>query len=117
MEDKEIGALLVMDDNARLLGILSERDYARKVALKSRSSRETFVREIMTSPPITVGPTETVDACMRVMTIHRVRHLPVTDGDRVLGMLSQGDLVHWIIQEQDSTIDQLEHYITGAYPG
>jgi CBS domain-containing protein len=117
MSDKCIGAVLVIGDQGQLQGIISERDYARKVILKSRSSRETYVGEIMTQSLITAAPTDSVDSCMRSMNTHRVRHLPVLDGARVVGMLSQGDLVNWIISVQDATIEQLEHYIVGSYPG
>src|SRR5260370_4289952 len=114
MADKNIGALLVMD-HGRLVGIMSERDYTRKVALKGKSSRETPVKEILSGNLIHVTPSHTVEECMRLMTDHRVRHLPVMDGERVLGIISIGDLVNWIISAQTSTIQQLQTYITG-YP-
>jgi CBS domain-containing protein len=114
MADKNIGALLVMD-HGRLVGIMSERDYTRKVALKGKSSRETSVKEILSGNLIHVTPSHTVEDCMRLMTDHRVRHLPVMDGERVLGIISIGDLVNWIISAQTSTIQQLQTYITG-YP-
>ena len=116
MSDKGVGALLVMSDG-RLSGIISERDYARKVILKERSSKHTEVREIMTSPAITVTPAETVEHCMRIMTEHRIRHLPVVDQEKVVGMISIGDMVNWIITAHEETIGHLKSYIAGQYPG
>ena len=116
LAEKDIGALLVMQGDD-LIGIVSERDYARKVFLIGRSSRETQVHEIMTSPAITVGPKTTVDECMQRMTAERCRHLPIVDQGKVLGVVSIGDLVNWIMTTQDFTIHQLEGYITGGYPG
>ena len=116
MAEKNIGALLVTDKNHRLVGILSERDYTRKVALRGKSSKQTAVREILSGQVIQVSPTHTVEECMRLMTDHRVRHLPVLDKDRILGVVSIGDLVNWIISAQSTTIHQLQTYITG-YPG
>ena len=115
MSEKEIGALAVLS-GGRLEGVISERDYARKVILKGRSSHETQVREIMASPPITVTPDDSIDDCMRIMTEQRVRHLPVVKDGALAGMVSIGDLVKWIITSQEETIRQLHSYIHGDYP-
>ncbi|KDP84359.1 CBS domain-containing protein [Cupriavidus basilensis] len=115
MAEKGIGALLVIErGESQIVGILSERDYARKVILMQRTSRETFVRDIMTSAVIYVRGDQSTDECMALMTQHRLRHLPVMDGDKLIGMLSIGDLVKDIISEQRFIIEQLEHYITGS---
>lgn len=111
MAQHHIGALLVMDGET-LVGIVSERDYARKVILKDRSSRDTRVADIMSAPVITVPPDATLDACMRTVTDRRVRHLPVVEGDRVLGVLSIGDLVKAVIDAQAREIEQLQSYIS-----
>jgi CBS domain-containing protein len=113
MAEKEIGALLVIEGGL-LVGLLSEREYARKVILKGRSSKETFVKEIMMSPPITVSVNCTVDEAMRMMTDKRVRHLPVVDTSGVaVGLVSIGDLVKWTITSHEQTIGQLQNYIAG----
>ena len=113
MANKNVGALLVMEGE-KLVGIISERDYTRKVALKGKSSKETKVREIMGTPVITVPPQQPVSDCLRLMTEHRVRHLPVVEGARVIGVISIGDLVNWIISTQSAEIQQLEQYIAGG---
>ena len=112
MAEKNIGALLVMDD-AKIAGIVTERDYARKVVLMGRSSKETPVRDIMTSPVMYVSLAHTNEQCMALMTDNRLRHLPVMEGDRLVGLISIGDLVKDIISEQQFIIEQLEHYIAG----
>lgn len=111
MAEKGIGALMVMEAG-RLVGVVSERDYARKVILKGRSSKSTPVREIMTTRVITVPPRDSVERCLGVMTKNKVRHLPVVDGDEVVGVLSIGDLVASIIDDQRHQIESLEQYIT-----
>lgn len=110
MAQKDVGALLVMEDT-RLLGILSERDYARKVILQGKSSQDVPVREIMTADVVKVDPSKTVEDCMALMTQRRVRHLPVCEGDKLIGLVSIGDLVKEVIAEQEQTIKQLESYI------
>ncbi len=114
MADKGVGALLVLDAG-QLVGIVSERDYTRKVILKGRSSREERVDEIMTRDVVTCSPEYTVEEAMRLMTERRIRHVPVVDGSRVAGIVSIGDLVKWTISAQEETIAHLTHYIAGSY--
>ncbi len=112
MADKQVGALLVMDGE-KLVGIVTERDYARKVILEGKSSKDSAVSEVMTRKVLCVAPDRTVDECMALMTDKRARHLPVVDHKRVIGVISIGDLVKAVISEQRVLIDQLQHYITG----
>ncbi|MEE9266845.1 MAG: CBS domain-containing protein [Gammaproteobacteria bacterium] len=111
MAEKEVGALVVTDGDS-LVGVFSERDYARKVALQGRSSRDTKIKEIMTTRVVYARPEQTVEECMALMTDKRIRHLPVMDGDKLLGVISIGDLVKSIIEEQQHVIEQLEQYIS-----
>jgi CBS domain-containing protein len=115
MADKNIGAVLVMS-GARLAGVFTERDYTRKVALQGKTSRETKVREIVSSDIVSVGTHHSIEECMKLMTEHRVRHLPVVESDKVIGLVSIGDLVNWIISTQSAQIDQMAQYIAGGYP-
>jgi CBS domain-containing protein len=112
MADKEAGALLVME-NDELVGVISERDYARKIILKGKASKDTLVREIMTAKVICVNIRTPVNECMAIMTEKRIRHLPVFDGEQLVGVISIGDVVKDIISEQEFVIDQLEKYIIG----
>lgn len=112
MAERQIGALVVME-GPRLVGILSERDYARKVVLQGRSSKDTPVRDIMTAQVTTVAPGDSSDHCMQVVTNSRIRHLPVVEGDAVIGVLSIGDLVRAVIEEQQQQLDHLQRYIAG----
>jgi CBS domain-containing protein len=114
MAEKNVGALLVTKGD-KLVGIISERDYSRKVVLQGRSSKSTAVREILSGRVFFVSPDHSIDDCMRLMTEHRIRHLPVLEADKIVGVVSIGDLVNWIISAQNSAIHQLETYITG-YP-
>jgi CBS domain-containing protein len=116
LADRNVGALLVMEGE-RLLGVFSERDYTRKVALQGRNSKETRVEEVITGRIVTVFPTATVPECLQLMADHRIRHLPVMVGELVEGVISVGDLVNWIIHAQRAQIEQLHSYIQGGYPG
>ena len=113
MADRAIGSLVVMDPRQNLVGIVTERDYARKVIIKGRSSRETKVSEIMTTKVLTATSNHTVNSCMEVMTEKRIRHLPVVEDERVIALVSIGDLVQAIIADQQEEIQHLEQYITG----
>jgi CBS domain-containing protein len=113
MAEKNIGALLVMS-GGKLAGVVTERDYTRKVALQGKTSRETRVWEIIPKEVIFVTPDDSVEECMKMMTEHRVRHLPVVEGANVIGLVSIGDLVNWIISTQNAHIEQMEQYIAGG---
>ncbi|MBA3833140.1 MAG: CBS domain-containing protein [Chthoniobacterales bacterium] len=115
MAEKNVGALLVME-NEKLVGIISERDYSRKVMLKGKTSRDSFVREIMTTELTTAHPRETVEECLRFMTDKRIRHLPVVAEGELRGVISIGDLVKHVISAQSATLEQLKDYISGGYP-
>ncbi len=112
MAEKGVGALIVMDGQ-KLVGVISERDYARKIILEGRSSENTKISEIMSAEVITVGPDSRIEECMAMMTERRIRHLPVLDGDELIGVISLGDLVKYIIAEQQFVIEQMERYIAG----
>lgn len=113
MVEKNVGALLVLENNS-LMGIFTERDYARKVILKGKASKETLIREIMTEDPVIVTPENTIEDCMRLMTNKFIRHLPVVENGELKGIISIGDVVKFIIEEQKFIIENLEHYITGT---
>jgi CBS domain-containing protein len=115
MAEKNIGSLLVMS-GGRLVGMFTERDYTRKIALQGKTSKETRVSEIIPREVITVAPDESVEECMRLMTEKRVRHLPIVEGANVVGIVSIGDLVNWIISTQNAHIEQMEQYISGSVP-
>ena len=116
MDNKNVGALLVMEAD-RLIGMISERDYTRKVMLRGKRSRETKVAEIMSANLTVTHPREPVEKCLHLMTDKRIRHLPVLDGDKVVGIISIGDLVKWVISCQSAAIAHLENYISGGYTG
>ena len=116
MANKHVGALMVVSAG-KLVGVVSERDYARKVILQGKSSKQTLVKEIMTSPAIYLTPEQSVEDGMRVMTDKHIRHLPIVENGEVLGVVSIGDLVKWVISAQQQTISQLHSYITSSYPG
>ena len=115
MDEKNVGALPVVD-KGELLGIVSERDCTRRVILKGKSFKETPVSDIMTKQVLTVTPADSITECMEIMTANRVRHLPVLEGNNMVGILSIGDVLKWLLSAQTATIDQLESYITGSYP-
>ena len=112
LEEKNLGGLVVVE-NEKLIGVFTERDYARKVILKGRSSKETIVRDIMSSRPIFVNPDNTIDDCMQLMSDKHIRHLPVLENDKLIGVISISDIVRYIFNEKDFIIENLEHYITG----
>jgi CBS domain-containing protein len=113
MAERNVGALVVLDDDGEVAGLISERDYARKVILRGKVSRDTPVREIMTTEVICVSSRQSVDACMKLMTEHRVRHIPVVENGQLAGLVSIGDVVKAVIEDQQFTIEQLHHYISG----
>ncbi len=118
MGEKNIGALVVVVEDGQVIGVLSERDYSRKVVLQGRTSRDTLVSDILdNSPAITVRSNDNIEKCMELMTTHRVRHLPVVDDSKLVGLVSMGDLVRWVMHSQRHTILQLQGYIVGEYPG
>lgn len=117
MGEKNVGALVVVE-NGEVVGVLSERDYSRKVVLQGRTSRDTVVNDILSRPAVTVRRKDTIEKCMQLMTSQRIRHLPVVSEDnRPIGLISMGDLVNWVMHSQRHTIMQLQGYISGDYPG
>jgi CBS domain-containing protein len=116
MGEKNIGALIVVE-GSEVVGILSERDYSRKVVLQGRTSRDTLVDEILSRPAITVSYGDSIETCLQLMTKRRIRHLPVLENGQLKGLISMGDLVNWVMQSQRHTIQQLQGYISGEYPG
>lgn len=116
MGEKNVGALVAMEGE-QVVGVLSERDYSRKVVLQGRTSRDTKVGEIISRPAITVRSKDGIEKCMELMTCNRIRHLPVVDDGRLIGVISMGDLVRWVMLSQRNTIQQLHGYIAGEYPG
>lgn len=114
MSERNVGALPVVEEN-KVIGILSERDYTRKIVLFGKSSKTTTVRDIMTAPTTTVAPTATIDECMNLVTDKRCRHLPVVKDNQIVGMISIGDLVNWTISAQNAALEQMENYISGGY--
>lgn len=117
MGEKNIGALVVVDEEEKVVGVLSERDYSRKVALQGRTSRDTLVADILSGAAVTVSECESIVGCLQLMTEKRFRHLPVVADERLIGLVSMGDLVRWVIDSQQSTIEHLQGYISGSYPG
>lgn len=117
MGEKNIGALVVCVDGSEVVGVLSERDYSRKVVLQGRTSRDTLVGDILMRPAVTVNCGDSIETCMQLMTGRRIRHLPVVEDGGLVGLVSMGDLVNWVMQSQRHTIQQLQGYISGEYPG
>jgi CBS domain-containing protein len=115
MVEKNIGAVLVNNDQGKFVGIFTERDYARKVILKGKTSKDTLIGEIMSENPITVTPDDSIDDCMKIMSNKFIRHLPVLQNNELVGMISIGDVVKYVIEEQKYIIEDLEHYITGHH--
>ena len=116
MGERNVGALVAIE-SGEVVGILSERDYSRKVVLQGRTSRDTMVGEIISRPAITIRSKDGIEKCMQLMTENRIRHLPVVDDGQLIGLVSMGDLVSWVMQSQRHTIEQLQGYIAGDYPG